>query len=379
MAQILYRAKDDRGHQTAGMIEAGGVAQARELLLARGLRDVELQQEAAFGVDVNAIAASSGADVQRVAEVAVRFIERPGVATLLTEVWRGSKLPTLGFAAFAVFALWKGTPLWAAGALAVALLPYALALWSFRRVRDYEQFLRAQALGHWTEMPALADRLRALPQTNDTLRFDLDLRCAYARIKQGAPLEAELAALETQHWRERLAAQPGAYDAQVALLHVAAGRPQGLIDGMRAAVRASGGEPARALDLALTLARCGDVDEAASVMDGVDASLLPPFAKGFVAWVRGRIGMRKGDPAALALLGEAVQEMLALAPRHPALWISLALCTADHARLLRDAGRGEEARAALGSVWPILRVHAPPEVLDELKDLLPATGAAPTS
>lgn len=377
MAQILYRAKDDRGQAATGVIEADGVAQARELLQAKGLHDVVFQQEAAFGIDVQAIAASTGTDVQRIAEAAVRFIERPGYATLFGEVWRNSKLPTLGFGAFAAFSLWKGSPLWAVGALAIAALPYAMAWWSFRRAQGYEQFLRAHSLGQWDALPALADRLRDLPQTTDPLRFELDLRCAYARIKQGSPLETELARLEADGWPQRLAAQPGAYDAQVAVLHAAAGQPQGLIEGMRAAVQASQNEPARAMDLALSLARCGDVDEAQRVIEGVDISLLPPYASGFVAWTKGLIAMRQGEATGLALLGEAVRDLLTLAPRHPASWISLALCTADHARLLRDAGRIDEARQSVASVWPILRVHAPADVLDAVKDLAPASGVAP--
>lgn len=376
MAQILYRATDAQGQPASGVIDADGVAHAREQLQARGLRDIRVMQEAAFGVDVKAIAASTGVDAQEVARMAMRFIDKPGLASVMAEVWRGARLPTLGFSLLAALALWRGMAGWAAAALAVAALPFALAAWSHRRARDYELFLSAHATGDWAAMQARADRLRSVANTNDALRFDLDLRCAYARIRQGEALETALAALEADRWRERLADRPGAYEAQVAVLYAAANRMTGIVQGMRAAVEASGGEPARVLDLALSEAAYGDVDEAQRLIDGVDTTLLPPYAAGFVAWTRGRIALRRHDAAAAGLLGEAVRELLVLSKLQPSVWISLALCTAEQAIALRDAGQAEAARAPLQAVAPILRAHAPRELLADLNDLLP--GAAPT-
>ena len=378
MAQILYRATDAQGKPASGMIDADGVAQARDLLQARGLRDSRLMQEVAFGGDVKAISASTGVDAQEVARMAMRFLEKPGFVSVMHEVWRGSRLSTLGSSALAAFALWRGAPGWAAAASAVAVLPFVLAAWSHRRARDYEQFLRAHATGDWAAVHQLAERLRRSPHINEPLAFDLDLRSAYARIRQGEPLETALASLQAERWRERLSTKPGAYDAQVALLYAAANRLPGLVQSVRAAVEASGGEPARVLDLALSEAGYGDVDEAQRLLDSVDTTLLPPFAAGFVAWTRGRIARRRHDASAPAQLGEAVRELLVLAPRHTGTWVSLALCTAEQAIAAREAGLAWTGQTSLSAVAPILRAHAPKELRAELADLLPTEPAVPT-
>jgi hypothetical protein len=379
MAQILYTATDADGQPQSGMVEAAGVAQARDLLVQRGLSQVQIQQEAAFTMDVNAMAASSQLDPQQLAAMALRFIARPGVWTLLREVARGSLAFVLGFAAMAGYAVWKGAPLWAAAAGAVALAPFTWALWKYRRTRAYDQLVRAHAIGDWPAMLALADRLRTIPERTDQLLFDLDIRCAYARVRQGQSLDAAVASVEAERWRERLSERPGAYESQLALLHAAADRPQGLIDGMRDAAQACQMEPARVLDWALAEARFGDTDEAQRLFEGIDLSLLPPHGAGFIAWTRGLIALRHDEPTAPAFLADAVRAFLALSAHHPAVWTALAFSVADHARVLRSAGQLETARASLRSVWPILRAHARPQLLADLADLRPNDGATSAS
>ena len=379
MAQILFTAINAEGRESRGMVEADGVAQAREQLVARGLRNVRLHQEASFALDVNALAASSGGDPQRVAAMALRFIEKPGLATLMREVARGWAWPLGVLAVVAGYAHWHRATAWAALLTALALLPFAVAAWQHRRARDHDRLLRAQAIGDWPTVLTLAQSLRAMPEKTDEIAFDLDIRCAYARIRQGQTVEAALAAIEAERWAERMSMRRGAYESQVALLHAAANRPQGFIEAMRQSAVASNQEPGRVLDLALAEARLGDVSAAEQALAAVDTSLLPPFATGFVAWTRGLIAVRRQQPGAMALLDEAVHAFLALSAHHPALWTALAFSVSDQALLLRTQGQTDKARASLAPVWPILRAHARPELLTELADLRPADSATSAS
>jgi hypothetical protein len=155
---------------------------------------------------------------------------------------------------------------------------------------------------------------------------------------------------------------------------MAAGDAEGFVRLMGQAYERSGHDPSRGLDYVLAQARFGDADQAQALLDGIDTSLLPPVAKGFLHWAHGLLLARRGDAQAVQPLGQAVAELLQMA-NQPAIWSVLAICSADHALALARNGDQERARQQVAKVWPVLRAHANPALLQALQ----AQGLQPQS
>jgi hypothetical protein len=232
--------------------------------------------------------------------------------------------------------------------------------------------LKAYSLGRWAQVEALIDKLGSARKRSLQLDFDLDVRRACIRARQGQLAEA-LGGLES--WRSRLAEQRGLYEGRVAAVCASAEDRPGFLRLMGEAHAASGGEPARALDCALAQARFGDVQQAEDMLASVDNALLPPHAKGFVLWTRGVLALRKGESESEPLLAQATAEFLARGDQ-PAVWTSLAFCACDHAIALHRLGRRDQARLTLNSVLPILRAHADKPLMEMLNNEVLATTPA---
>jgi hypothetical protein len=365
LARILYSATGADGQAVDGFVEAAGMAEARAQLQARGLRELRFHQEAMLATDEADLRGLSPKETARLAALMVRIRGNPGTATILIETARANRTWLVIDALLIPVLLWFGSPWMAALVAVIGLLPFAFALHGARRVNLYVDLLMANAIGDWDRSAALTEALRPAAQGNTQLAFDLDVRAAGARVRQGEPLEAVLPSLAP--WRETLAGQPGLFESRVAAVHAAAGDRAGFVAAMRAACEGSNREPSRAMDLALAEARFGDVDAAQALLDAVDPSLLPMYAAPFLAWTRGAIAQRLGEPQALAAMTKAVTGFLQLAEKQPAVWVALAFCTADQALALQAVGRIGEARRNLQQVWPILEAHADVPLLQVLQ------------
>ncbi len=363
MAKILYTATTADGDPTEGFVDAAGAREARDRLLAQGLRDVVLQQEAMLAQDPAELAGLSEPQVQALARLNLRMRSDPALSTALLETARRSMWWLVADAVLVGLAYSRGMTGTVLFGLAVALAPFAMTAWGWRRVGRYQQLLRAFAVGDGAAVQALADKLRAAGSVPPALDFDLDVRLATLQA-HGGPLQPALQRIEP--WQARLAAQPGLYETRLASVHLAGGDPAAFVRLMGEAREASGNDPARALDHALALARLGDPAEAARLLQGIDQSLLPPMAAGFLTWLRGLLQSHASEPEAARTLGEAVEAFLKMSDQ-PAVWTALAACSADHALALQAAGQAESARRQVAHVWPVLQAHADAALLQRLQ------------
>jgi hypothetical protein len=365
MARLLYSAKTADGKSSKGFVDAGSAREARDKLAAAGLTDIVLHQE--VGIAQQSVAATAGldaADLARLAQFQLRLRSAPGLKTVLGEVARRGALWMGVDALILAYGLWTGRLLAVAVALALIVYPFARAIWAHRHADRYQDLLKAFALGRWAQVAELAAKLRSAPTKSALLPFDLDIRLAAIRARQG---ELAAALRDLEPWRAKLAPNRGLLEARLASVHSAAGDREGFVKLMGLAYEASGHEPSRALDYALAHARYGDAAQAASLLTQIDASLLPPQANAFLLWTRGLIALRQGGADSLDLLGQATTAFLQQSGK-PAGWTALAFCACDHAIALSHAGRKDEARRQAAQVWPIVSAHADKPMLRLLQN-----------
>lgn len=370
MAHLLYSAKDGEGRPVEGFVEAATTADARRELQARGLGGIVLHQEATMGTDAGDLAGLDPAQARELARIRIASMQRPGVLPLLGEVARNNRGWIAFDAALFAWGAYVGSRWLLASSAALLVLPFAIALWQYRHGGRYLALIKSFSVGEWDRVRELAAKLRTVSASRPTMDFDLDVRlaCIAARHDGLAPAVAALAP-----WQAKLAGSPGMYEGRIASVHAAAGDRDGYVRLMQASYEYAPSEPSRVLDLALAHARFGSAERAGELMQGLDASLLPPHGRGFVHWVDGLVRLRTGGAGGLEELGRGVAEFLKLSGQ-PAVWTSLAFCACDHAVALALAGHREAARAELAQVWPMVRAHADKPLLR----MLQADGLAPS-
>jgi hypothetical protein len=369
MAKLLYSAIGADGQSADGFVDAASVQEARRQLEAQGLREVVLYNAPGIALEHAEQPGLSDADLRALAKLHLAALRKPGLWPAVTGMVVQLRWWLFGALVLVAFGAYGGSSLWLWAGVVAALLPFAVLLWRWRHVGRYHQMLQAFAVGQWSEVRRLAKLLARGRRNDTTMGFELTLRQAYADVRERS-LEQALERVEP--WRERLAAEPGLFEMRTAVLYHAAADWPAFIRQHDEALAKLPGDPSRTVDLALAHARHGDADRAAELMAGVDRSLLPPWAGGFVHWVNGLVQLRRQEPGAAATLGAAVAAFLKLQSQ-PAVWTALAFAAADHALALKTAGRADEARRALSPVWPIVKAHAHPALLR----LLQTEGLAP--
>jgi hypothetical protein len=371
MAKLLYSAIGADGQSADGFVEAVSVQEGRRQLEAQGMTDVVLYNAPGFAFDEAEAPGLSDGDLQSLAKLHLAVMQKPGLWPALIGLAQQLRWWLLGAIGLVAYGAFSRSPVLLGLGAGAAALPFLVLLWRWRHVGRYNQLLRAFAIGRWHEVRRLGKLLARRRGNSASMGFEFALRQAYADVIERS-LEQALARVEP--WRERLAGEPGLFEMRVAMLHHAAGDWASFIRLHAQALEKLPGDPSRTVDLALAHARHGDADRAAELMAGLDLSLLPPWGKGFVHWVNGLVQMRRQEPSAAATLGAAVAEFLKLSSQ-PTVWTALAFATIDHALALKTAGRTEEARLAVGQVWPIFKAHAHAALLR----LLQTEGLAPPS
>lgn len=365
MAKLLYSATTADGHPTEGVVNAPSAVSAREQLEQQGLRQVVLREAPAAG----AAPAPGPPERHDLAHFTRALQQAPTLQAVLLEQAQRSRFWLLADAGLVGYGVLRGDATWVAAGLLAAVAPLALAAWNFRHAGRYQRLLRQFALGHWDGVRVLAKELRPLSASRPELDFDLDLRlaCIYARDHA---LPEALNRLEP--WRRRLATQPGAFEARVALVHLMAGDGTGHVRLLARAHELNASDPARQTEHALAQARFGSTERAESLLAGLAPQALPMPVRAQLLWAHGLVQLRRGAASAEGALGQAVDAWLSLV-QQPALWPALALCACDQAVAMHAAGQHEAARARIAEVWPVLEVHATVPLLRMLEadDLLP--------
>ena len=211
---------------------------------------------------------------------------------------------------------------------------------------DYNELLRASALGDDAECERLIDKLsadRALAG-NAQLHGDLAFRRAGLKARRG-DLAGALADCEAL--RARLENANGAFESRIASIHYVAGDMPGYLRSMEDSFEASGQAASQRLDLAFGHARVGEAVRARDLLASVDTSLMPPFHAPLAVAAEGVLREREGDAAGgIEKLRQAVQGLEPYSG-NPVFWPFHGILVARFAAALARAGRRAEALAAL--------------------------------
>ena len=365
MGQVLYTATAPDGQELNGYIEVKTNREALDILGARGFSNIQLHSEAMTSGQRDYLEGLSERDQELLARLEASVLRDPSFANFLKEVLRANRWSLLLGMGLAAWGYSGDTWYLLYGGLFVALIMPLLSILSYRTSITYDQVLKTFATGDWDQMVACIDQLRG-KLGGPEAEFDLDLKQAAAKVADGR-LEEALADLEI--WRYAFDSDaPGMYQSRVASLFFAAGKHETCLEEMRAALKASPDNFMMSLDLALMEAKIGDPNTAETLLDSIDIAEVPAYGLPFLDWITGLVEWRRGEECGTPMLASAVQGFTQYIDM-PAVWPSLAVCTADYALALAKAGQTDMAEEMLTPVWPIVRTHGGKALVSDLQGL----------
>ena len=371
MPQILYKAINPAGEETAGFVEAPNAEAAVSRLKAQGLTGIELHESPDSAQRREGRAGLSEAQAAQLAAFELRIRTKPGLDTLLAEVARRTWIWVTADLAAVLIGLATDRPLLIFAGLFFLLLTFGWPAWQHRYSRYFQRLLQAMAVGDWDEAERMLARFRQ-KQHPESVAVSIEFYDAQIKVRKGAPLPAVLADLERMRWR--VARSPGHFESRVASVHAAARDYAGFLAALRRGYEATPEDPSRRLDLALAEARLGDLQAAQDLLGGVNLDALPVHGRPFADWTRGLIELRQANPAAQATLMSGVAGFLKMST--PASLSSLALCSGACALAMARKGQLEDARRMTAQVWPFLLVYGDTLLMAEIKREI---GAAPST
>jgi len=375
MTKILYKAKSADGQPVADFVDADTVAEAKEKLVSSGLTEIVFLQAPQTAVLSQESIPEDPQKQREYAELRARMQEHPGLSTGLVAVLQRVRLYLLLFVVLLAFAVWRGYAWLIVLALIGLALPFAIFLWNRRHLDRYQRLLRANAWGDWDSVKSLAAQLRGAPTLSQLLQFDLDVRLAQIRARDG-DIAGAVSSLEK--WRDADAKAPGLFESRLASVHSAGRDYTGYIQMMERAAELSRNDPSRLVDVALANARFGSAEKARATIALVDTSLLPPLAGSFIDWIHGLLHLRAGAfEDATVRLHASTLAFGERALKSAAGWVAFAIVASHCALAQVRGGSPAQARQTLDGLTHIVAVHADPSLLrmlrNELPDLFPVT------
>lgn len=348
-------ATDSSGQRVSFAREATSVDHLRRQLEADGYRDIAFEDDD-FTV---ALRQQQPDDLPEADESILRLESklRRGPAkgaTFLLWLRNNAIFLLLGAAAVA-FGL-ATARIWLAvgGGMLIAFPLVHFLRWQGRTDRYVEQ-LRAYATGDWERVEQLIAAMRRDPgqAAIEALQADLRFRAAGVRARRG---ELDAALADVAPLRHTAAGANGMYEMRVASIRCSADDTDGFLEQMHAGWEASGRTQVMQLDLAFAHARLGDAQRAAELLAGVDRRTLSTMHRPIAEAIDGLLAVRAGDAAAgIERLRAGVAGFDEFAG-NPASWPIMGILAGHLALALLDAGRRDEARAALAP-WRDVAPH----------------------
>lgn len=242
----------------------------------------------------------------------------------------------------------------AGGGALIAFVLVRYFRWQARGDR-YDAHLRAFASGDWERAGQLIEVLRKDPALAgiEPMMADLTFRSAALRARRG---ELPAALAEVAPLRATPSSANGVYESRLSSIHFLAGDIDNCLSYARAAWEASGRALLQQLDLAFLLARLGDVHQAEELLAGIDRRNLTTLQRPVAIAIEGLVAQRCGDATmAVARLKAAYTGFSEFAV-NPSAWPIQGALAGHLALALLDAGRRDDARAALAE-WRDVAPH----------------------
>lgn len=365
MKSYFYTATDPSGVQVKDQVSAATSTAALATLVANGLSNIRFVSTEAGAQEPNGL---SRGGLAQIATFQRLINTRPSVlAWLKAMLWSRRYFMGVGLLT-AIAGLVVAGWLWVAIGLFLACAMPLWDVWKYRGVTRYERLLRAYARGDHKTVVRHADWLTR-NVADEKVVLDAAMRKACVLAKH----ESLFVALESlEDWSllpkdER----PVNFDSRIATVYYFGGDDAQYLKSTQEAYFQDSDSAIATLDLAIAEARCGDEKKAEMLMKGLSTQGLPAYGLPFVDWTNGLIKQRRNDPTAQQEFGKAVSGFFSYG-EYPIIWTAIAMCVGDYAISARDDVGVKSAEQLLQPVWPMLKFHGKPEVVDKLAQRYPA-------
>jgi hypothetical protein len=345
--RFLYEAVGPDGQATSGALIATSSADALQQAAKIGLREVRIVMEP------NPVDATLDLLDPESAALAVR-VSREGIGVSLLRALRGNAWIWAPPLAWVGWLLWQGEPFDWAGWVAVLYATAALAVLVFLvgPMVFYNQVLRARVAARWKVAAICLALVKRLSVFGGITRNQLLLERAKILAGQGQ-LERAL-----ELWQGVQGTLPEAeYHSGRSQVFDTAGEHERMIEEQRAAMVDSPLKDMATVDLALSLARWGDAQEAERTLAKVRQRDLSEMAQAGYQVARGILQAREGrHDVALRQYAAAIGQLESYRG-NPLILGLIAEITAYAAISYKRLGQADRASQLWQHVWPLLKVH----------------------
>jgi len=346
--RYLYEAVQADGTAASGSLIATSSADAKQQARAMGLQEVRILVEPVSAEPPTADLLDPAA-----AAAAVRAA-REG---LLISVLRALRANAWIWVPPAVWVAWEilagRPPGWSTGvAVIYALAALAALVFLIGPMVIYNQLLRARLVARWRTAAVWLALLRRVSRFSGLTRMQLELEQAKILAGQGRLQEA------MKTWKGIASTMADAeFHSGLAQIYDVAGEHPRMVDAQRAALLGSPTKDLATVDLALSLARFGDADEAQDLLATVQLHNLSEIAAAGYRIAHGVLLARQGQQAqALRQYAQAVSDLEGF-KSNPLIVAMIAQTNAFAAISFKRLGQADRAAQLWQHVWPILRVH----------------------
>lgn len=363
LKQLLYKAVDKNGNKVSNYIKARTTAEALAVLEYKGFTHIVFLNDT-----VTAISDPEGLhEVHANARFEIENFKSPGFLSFIKEVLRQNRsFIIFGFGVSLIFWWANNLTFTIVGVLIVVSMPL-ISLWSYRAVSRYNKFLEAYAYGEAEKVYRLAKSLEKF-MTAPEMQFDLDVRCATMRAKNG---ELDSACADIKKWEfDHTVGVNGIYESRVSYIYLASGNVSKFLSLMHEAKdKNTDNNQTILLDLALAEALYGDIETAETLLNTIVRAEVIEIGVAYIDWLEGLIAFSKNDQiSAERKLIDANKKLFEYA-NNPAAWTAIAVCLVDLALLAIHENQKSFAKQAVMKFWKIIQVHGDPEKTKKLRTL----------
>jgi tetratricopeptide (TPR) repeat protein len=345
--RFLYEAVGPDDRATSGALIATSSADALQQAAKMGLREVRIVLEP------NPVDATIDLLDPESAAIAVRAT-REGILVAVLRALRSNAWIWAPPLAWLAWLLWRGEPFDWVGWVAVLYAGAAAAALVFLigPLVLYNQVLRARATARWNVAAICLALVKRLSVFGGITRNQLLLEKAKILAGQGQ-LERAL-----ELWQGLQSALPEAeYHSGRSQVFDTAGEHERMIEAQRAAIVDSPLKDMATVDLALSLARWGNAQEAESMLARVKQRDLSEMAQAGYQIARGILLAREGrHDVALRQYAQAIGQLEGYRG-NPLILALIAEINAYAAISFKRLGQADRAAQLWQHVWPLLKVH----------------------
>ncbi len=374
MGKVLYSAIDKYGNTKSGFINASSNKEAMQQLKQIGLKKIKFYSDALFSTSRDDLDNFKEKELEEIAKQEIKNQQGSTFKEYAFATLKSSVLPIIAGIGILYYGYSIQSPILMAFGVIFATAVVFFKLWNYSVIKAHDTLIRALTLGAWEDIPQMSENLRTMAKqrkkifpgnVNQDLIVQADtIEASYYAHKKDLQKAIELLEVHREYLDKN---QPSLYENKIAQLYYQARMFDKYLLKLKQCNIIANNDITRA-DLALAQARFGSVDEAQSLIDEIDESLIPAFASFQLHYIKGLIAYRKErlEDAENALFQAYLQ--LLKYKNNPLMLEPMAIVTGTLAIVLYDNKKSQETKMIFDNeLIHILKVHGDKYLLDGLK------------